>query len=896
MPVGRYIIVARLGKGGMGAVYSAYDPQLDRKVALKFLHTHLAGEDVAEWHARLTREAQAMARLAHPNVVTVFDVGVADDGRVFVAMELVEGGTLVHWLKEKKRTWREIVNVYCQAGEGLAAAHGAGLVHRDFKPENVLIGEDGRPRVTDFGLVRSVGDDCSPEQAPLTSLHLPSSGQLSSTSLSAPLTMTGSLLGTPGYMAPEQYGIDSSIDARADVFAFCASLYRALYGEKAFAGDTLEAVVEETLNGRIRPAPKGSRVPVWLRRVVLRGLEVKPEARPASMGELLTALRADPARNRRRWIAVGATMLAGCAAALGVHAVGQRRVRACHAMGDRLGGVWDASRQEAVERAFRSAAGAFGGDTWTRITGPLDAYAKSWQATTQQACEATRVRGEQSEPMLEARLACLDDRLDELRALSDVLSGADGKIVANAVQAVHSLSSLSPCSDLDHLSVTTRVRPEPTKRAEIRALEGEIAEARALCAAGKPVASMDRLHRIADRVESLRYDPLLVSWKAGMAQAERDADTRAAAADWEQAALLADRLSFDGQRAEALLELAHLDDWSALYDQAHRTLRLARAAIARAGGDARLEGRIDEREGWTFFDEGDCQSSSVSFRSALDRIAAARLDDPDIASGSHAGLGVALVNLGRFDEGIEHERVAVRVAEEGFGPQHLLVGVALNNLACAQVDAGRLEDSFESALRAAETFEQAAQRGDLWPTSTWFGSVAWAQGDALLRMGRVQEALDYLTRAADNFRGTAEGEGLVPQVDNSLAEAWRLLGRPDDARRATEEATRMEERGKDIPPETIGLTLGARADLAIDDRRLAEALSLAEGALSRVQQRTTRLYSLAGARLRVARVLVLRHEDPARARSLAERAREGFEQLHDERRLAEVGALLAEVR
>jgi tetratricopeptide (TPR) repeat protein len=549
-----------------------------------------------------------------------------------------------------------------------------------------------------------------------------------------------------------------------------------------------------------------------------------------------------------------------------------------------------------VQRAFRSAAECAGGDTWTRITGPLDSYAKSWQATTQQACEATRVRGEQSEAMLAARVACLDDRLDELRALSDVLAGADGKIVANAVQAVHGLSSLAPCSDLDHLSVTTRVRPEPAKRAEIRALEGEIAEAKALCAAGKPVASLDRLRGMADRVESLHYDPLLVSWKTGMAQAERDADTRAAAADWEEAALLADRLSLDGPRAEALLELAHLDDWSALYDQAHRTFRLARAAIARAGGDARLEGHIDEREGWTFFDEGDCQSATVSFRSALDRIAAARLDDPDMAAGTHSGLGVALVNLGRFDEGIEHERVAVRVAEDGFGPQHLQVGVALNNLSCAQVDAGRLEDSLASAHRAAETFEQAAQRGDLWPTSTWFGSAAWAEGDALLRMGRAQEALDYLTRAADNFRGTAEGLGLVPQVDNGLAEAWRVLGRRADALRATEEAARIEERGKDIPPETIGLTLGARADLAIDDRRLDEALSLAESALNRVQQRTTRLYSLAGARLRVARVLVLRHEDPARARFLAEQARAGFERLHDERRLAEATSLLAETR
>jgi tetratricopeptide (TPR) repeat protein len=892
MPVGRYVIVARLGEGGMGAVYSAYDPQLDRKVALKFLHTHLAGKEVAEWHARLTREAQAMARLAHPNVVTVYDVGVAGDQRVFVAMELVEGGTLVQWLKEKKRTWREIVSVYCQAGEGLAAAHGAGMIHRDFKPENVLIGHDGRPRVTDFGLVRAVGDDAKADHLPCGGWQPLSSGPLSSCSLSAPLTMTGSLLGTPGYMAPEQYGLVGKADERADIFAFCASLYRALYGERAFEGETLDAIVEATINGCIRPAPKGTEVPAWLRRVVLRGLEVKPEARPASMRELLTALRADPVRKRRRWFALGATTVAACAVALAVHTAGQRRVRACHAMSDRLGGVWDAPRKATIERAFRSVGGAFALDTWTRITGPLDAYATAWQVSTERACEATRVRGEQSEAMLETRAACLDDRLDELRALSDVLARADGQVIANAVQAVHGLSSLSPCSDLDHLSVGTAIRPEPGKRVEIRALEGEIAEARAMCVAGKPVAGLDRLQRMADRVERLRFDPLLVSWMMGMAEAERDADTRAAADYWERAALLADRLSLDRQRAEALLQRAHFDDWFAAFDQGHRTIRLARAAIARSGGDAKLEVRIEEREGWLSLDEGNSQSASESFQRALERIEGGRVDVPDTASSAHAGLGVALVGLGRFDEGIEHERIALRVAEEAFGSQHLLVGVELNNLACAQLDSGRLEDALGSAQRAADAFERAVQRGDLWPTSTWFGSISQARGDALLRMGRAQDAADTLTRAADNLRGTAEGEGLVPMIDNSLAQAWRLMGRSADARRATEEAVQIEARAKDIPPETIAGTLAARADLAIDDRRLAEALSLAESALARVEERTPHVYALADARLRLARLLALRRDDSTRARSLAEQARAGFEQLHDGRRLGDVAALL----
>jgi serine/threonine protein kinase len=210
--VDRFVILRRIGRGGMGIVYAAYDPELDRKVALKLLRPEAANRtDYADWRARLLREAQAMARISHPHVVTVYEVGTFQS-QVFVAMELCEGPTLAEWLRAARRPWREVLAVFRDAGRGLAAAHAAGLVHRDFKPQNVLLGSDGRARVADFGLVRPSGVDLprEPTEAETGDGASP---------LTLPLTQTGAILGTPAYMAPEQYRGHKG-DARTDEFSF----------------------------------------------------------------------------------------------------------------------------------------------------------------------------------------------------------------------------------------------------------------------------------------------------------------------------------------------------------------------------------------------------------------------------------------------------------------------------------------------------------------------------------------------------------------------------------------------------------------------------------------------------------------------------------------------------
>ncbi|HEU4539333.1 MAG TPA: protein kinase, partial [Polyangiaceae bacterium] len=275
--VGRYVVLGVVGRGGMGAVYAARDPALHRKVALKLLRGDVAaGRAQREIEARLRREAQAMARLAHPNVAAVYDVGQYG-GRVFVAMEFVEGQTLARWFEQRGRPLRRSLELFLSAGRGLAAAHAAGLVHRDFKPQNVLVGDDGRVRVVDFGLARLTPPPDAPN-APNTP-DAPGGAATSSegppTELASALTRPGALLGTPLYMAPELYRGEPA-DARSDQFSFAVALYEALYRQRPFAGADLTTLVAQAELGRVRPAPRGAKVPREVRKVLLRGLSASP--------------------------------------------------------------------------------------------------------------------------------------------------------------------------------------------------------------------------------------------------------------------------------------------------------------------------------------------------------------------------------------------------------------------------------------------------------------------------------------------------------------------------------------------------------------------------------------------------------------------------------------------
>ncbi|HVK83610.1 MAG TPA: protein kinase [Kofleriaceae bacterium] len=330
--VGRFIVEDQLGAGGMGLVFAAHDRQLDRRVALKVLRVQV-DEDESQ-RMRLLREGQAMARITHENVITVHEVGV--EGKlVFLAQELLDGGTLGQWLRTP-RAQQEILDKFVAAGRGLVAAHAAGLVHRDFKPENVLLGKDGRVRVADFGLARALETIEAETQTGRVDTLADTHIDLGASPM-APLTRTGAVMGTPLYMAPEQHE-GKPADERSDQFSFCVALYQALYGEPPFAGKTAVALADNVLAGRVLPPRKGSSVPARLRKILLRGLSVAPAERFPSMQDLLAELARPPSRKLARMalIAGGLTVVVG-GAVIGATVVSSRSEQTATAVASSAG-------------------------------------------------------------------------------------------------------------------------------------------------------------------------------------------------------------------------------------------------------------------------------------------------------------------------------------------------------------------------------------------------------------------------------------------------------------------------------------------------------------------------------------------------------------------------------
>ncbi len=326
--IGRYTLVERIGAGAMGIVYRADDPGLGRRVALKLLHK--PDEALTD---RLVREARSMAQVNHPNVVAVYDAGVSDEGATYIAMELVTGSSLRIW-QQAERPLAETIETYLAAGRGLAAAHAAGIIHRDFKPDNVLVGSDGRVRVTDFGLSSArPNEDMGPNVSDLE------------------LTRSGMVLGTPAYMAPEQFS-GGNVDPRTDQFNFSVALYEALYGQRPFRGKTFEELGDNVCDGKVRPAPARSRVSRELRKIVLRGLSVRPGDRYPTMDHLLDDLGRDRARPWRRASFAASALAVTLGLGFGADVVVRDRVSAENDQSFTATGVQ-------IDRAFNLLAGRF---------------------------------------------------------------------------------------------------------------------------------------------------------------------------------------------------------------------------------------------------------------------------------------------------------------------------------------------------------------------------------------------------------------------------------------------------------------------------------------------------------------------------------------------------------
>jgi len=441
--VGKYRLDRMLGAGGMGVVWAAFDPDLERAVALKLLRAEATEE--ASMRTRLLREARAMARLRHPNVVTVFDVGT-DRGRDFIAMELVEGSTLDEWLQTKPAR-ATIIDALLAAGRGLASAHAAGLVHRDFKPHNVLRASDGHIYVTDFGLARGQIEE-GPELVPIAlPVEEPASGSQPRRKrdlvLDSPLTQTGVLIGTPAYMAPEQF-VGAMPDPKSDQFAFCVTAWQALTGERPFRGDSLSAIEAAARAGAGKLVVD---LPPSLRRVLERGLDPSPAARWPDMTSLLDALAAaaEPPRKQRRWLlpVLAGSVLAGGAAVVAIAASQQNKSLddACVPAEQAFASVWGAEQRAAFKR---DGAGI----------GPLvllDDAKRRWMRSYTAACDAPRT--EQTKERIRCLLEARDDMAKTLARLQRSHSFEMGELAALTAGVVmcdpRTMNDWSPDLDLD---------------------------------------------------------------------------------------------------------------------------------------------------------------------------------------------------------------------------------------------------------------------------------------------------------------------------------------------------------------------------------------------------------------------------------------------------------------
>ncbi|TMQ07084.1 MAG: serine/threonine protein kinase, partial [Deltaproteobacteria bacterium] len=448
-----------------------------RKVAIKLVATRGHDERARQL---VLREAQALARLNHPNVVTVYEVGTLPDGGLFIAMELVKGQTLRSW-QAQPRDWRDIVAMYIEAGRGLAAAHDTGIVHRDFKPDNVLVGDDGRVRVADFGIAFAV-ESARPGPAAADASGPGAGGDAGpedERGMALATTAAGDFAGTPGYMAPEQLA-GTAIDARADQFSFCVALHEALHGERP----ALEAA---------EPPPRRETEPSyprWLRDLVQRGLARDPSARFPSMTALLAELTRRRERGRRLVLAAGLVAAAAIVAVSSAALSGRSDPPPCPLATDELAGVWDLATRQRSAVAILGTAAAFAAPMWTSTSTALDRYARRWLDAQHAACEATHVRHIQSADLLDRRMECLASRRRSLAAAADVLQHRPDQAVGHAGEILGSLGDIELCADtgvLLDLTSATAASAKPTRtvaRARAALVRQRLASASALLATG----------------------------------------------------------------------------------------------------------------------------------------------------------------------------------------------------------------------------------------------------------------------------------------------------------------------------------------------------------------------------------------------------------------------------
>lgn len=737
--IGRYLVLDVLGAGAMGVVYAAFDPELDRKVALKLLHARAVGKVSSE---RLVREARSTAKLAHPNVVVVHDVG-EHAGAVFMAMEYVEGGTLGEWLAEERRERDAIVAAFREAGLGLQAAHEAGLVHRDFKPANVLMGRDGRPRVTDFGLAR--GDGSAPASEELLSTHPGAEAKL----LDATFTRTGALVGTPAYMSPEQFA-GQTADARSDQFSFCVALFEALCGSRPFAGKTVTELAANVSAGRIAEPALLDVLPRNVRAMLVRGLRAEPDERFADMKSMLRSLEPSASTNTAtRALFLGGLLLG--AGGLAVAVTGTQSTPAddeqCADGAAAMQGLWTDERGSALEENLAADRSPLEARTAARVREGLDAFASSWIDARAQVCESEPIRRG-------AATQCLDDRFVHFSALVDALEQGEASALRHAATAVAQLDDPARCTSPDWREAT-EVDPPPELAEGVRALRERLVRVRVDEQLGHFAAAFEASTPLLGEAASLGFDPLTadIHHERGLLQAEQG-EYEAALTEFEHAFALAMRSGYDRPAVlSGSLALQIVGQSTPDAERARMWKTLTKAAVDRTGEysrfaasywnsvglDHRLQGRFDEsREAFEraiqIYDETS-PGSSDQFH-PLNNLAALEMDQRN------------------FDAAERRARELIDAQERSLGPDHPDLVTSLTTLAAALASKHELDEAAEAIERALDL------------EMTWIGKESQRLDSVRMTLGQIRKRQGDLESARDLYAQTLE--------------AWKVKRGPED--------------------------------------------------------------------------------------------------------------------
>ncbi len=846
--VGRYIVLERIGAGGMGVVYAAYDPELDRKVALKLVRAR-EGSPLTDAQQRLQREAQTLARLSHPNVINVFDVGLFGD-QIFVALEFVDGLSLSEWLHESPRSISELRTVFLAAGWGLSAAHASNLIHRDFKPSNVLLGRDGRVRVMDFGLARVGTTDPTPlPEGVVTNPAEPSATHRA---------------GTPAYMAPEQRALGWA-DTRTDQFSFCASLFEALYGKPPSLSG------EPPVQLPLRSA-SGEKVPLFLRRLLEKGLSPQSAARFESMNALLARLQSSPERHRAMLLVAALVGLLVLAGGLGVLESKRREARQCAGVYRDWAEVWNPGRGQQLKAAFEKSQLSYAADTAERVIRRLDAVMGRGAAQHVQLCEATL--GEEASRLETYRLQseCLSERRLEAKALIGLLLHAEPSTIAKSIEAVDQLARLDHCSG-GPLTMSPLRSASVDLRARIAPLRAELAEIQTLKHIGRYDQGIARAKTLVASARKVGVRPmvaeallLLGSLELLGGKHEDGARSLTDAAHEAQAA------GADFLAASAHSKLVHAAGYYRVHPElAELHRRQAAAILERIGGDQGLEIDLAEYTGLVATAAGNYPLAIEHQRDVVRRSESFWGPHHQRVGRAHRNLGWALSQAGRFEEALVHQTQSREIGEGELGAEHPQVAQILNHLASTLFELNRLDEGRKLADRSL-TLHQASLGPMHLSTSVvlfTLGRIQMMQGEENASLATHRRSLEIVERA-----GAAEGPYAV-QSWTGLADAYLHFGHSRQARDAYARANEVTKKvfGAKHPYFAQTLTGQAEALLGLKDAKQARALLEEALAVYQAVGGQVDAKLIANTQFALARALATSPGNPKRVGELADLAR-----------------------